>query len=100
MYYQEPRAPTSKDLELIELATHLVRIAIERDRAQEALRASEQVARSHVEVMMRSLDVLATESAPRSSSAKCYEQSGSTCRRFVWCSFCVIPRMTQCGCAW
>jgi signal transduction histidine kinase len=64
MYYQEPRTPTSKDLELIELATHLVRVAIERDRAQEALRASERVARSHVEVMMRSLDVLATESAP------------------------------------
>ena len=37
---------------------------LERDRAQEALRASERVARSHVEVMMRSLDVLATESAP------------------------------------
>ena len=64
MYYREARAPTSKDLELIELATHLVRVAIERDRAQEALRASERVARSHVEVMMRSLDVLATESAP------------------------------------
>ena len=64
MYYEEPRAPTSQDLELIELATHLVRIAIERDRAEDALRASERVARSHVEVMMRSLDVLATESAP------------------------------------
>jgi signal transduction histidine kinase/DNA-binding response OmpR family regulator len=36
----------------------------ERKRAQEALRASEQLARSHVEVMMRSLDVLATEAAP------------------------------------
>src|SRR5215475_7989660 len=64
MYYREPRSPTLQDLELIELATHLVRVAIERDRAQEALRASERVARSHVEVMMRSLDVLATESAP------------------------------------
>jgi PAS domain S-box-containing protein len=64
MYYREPRSPTSRDLELIELATHLTRVAIERDRAQEALRASERVARSHVEVMMRSLDVLATESAP------------------------------------
>jgi PAS domain S-box-containing protein len=64
MYYRETRAPTSKDLALIELATHLVRVAIERDRAHEALRASERVARSHVEVMMRSLDVLATESAP------------------------------------
>ena len=36
----------------------------ERKRAEEALRASEQLARSHVEVMMRSLDVLATEAAP------------------------------------
>jgi PAS domain S-box-containing protein len=64
MYYREPRSPTLPDLELIELATHLVRIAIERDHAQEALRKSEQLARSHVDVMMRSLDVLATEAAP------------------------------------
>ena len=64
MYYREPRSPTSQDLGLIELATHLVRIAVERDRAEEALRTSEQLARSHVEVMMRSLDVLATEAAP------------------------------------
>ena len=53
-----------KTWSLIELATHLTRIAIERDRAEEALRTSEQLARSHVEVMMRSLDVLATEAAP------------------------------------
>ena len=64
MYYRKPRAPDSQDLELIELTTHLVRVAIERDRAEQALRTSEQLARSHVEVMMRSLDVLATESAP------------------------------------
>jgi PAS domain S-box-containing protein len=64
MYYREPRSPTSQDLEMIELATHLTRVAIERDRAEHALRASEQLARSHVDVMMRSLDVLATEAAP------------------------------------
>ncbi len=64
MSHREPRSPTSEDLELIELATHLVRIGIERDRAEEALRASEQLARSHVDLMMRSLDVLATEAAP------------------------------------
>ncbi|PYK28034.1 MAG: hypothetical protein DME59_03290 [Verrucomicrobia bacterium] len=64
MYYREPRSPTSQDMELIELATHLARVAIERDRAEHALRASEQLARSHVDVMMRSLDVLATEAAP------------------------------------
>lgn len=64
IYNREPRAPGSQDLELIDLATHLVRVAIERDRAEEALRSSEQLARSHVDVMMRSLDVLATEAAP------------------------------------
>jgi PAS domain S-box-containing protein len=64
MYYREPRSPNSQDLELIELATHLVRVAIERDRAQEALRASEQLARGQVEALTYSLDVLATAPAP------------------------------------
>jgi PAS domain S-box-containing protein len=41
MYYRETRIPSPQDLELIDLATHLVRVAIERDRAQGALRRSE-----------------------------------------------------------
>ena len=64
MSYREPRTPTSQDLELIELATHLVRVAIGHDHAQEALRASEQVARGQVEALTYSLDVLATAPAP------------------------------------
>jgi PAS domain S-box-containing protein len=64
MYYREPRSPTSQDLELIDLATHLARIAIERDRAEEALRASERLARGQVEALTYSLDVLATAPAP------------------------------------
>ncbi|PYK12343.1 MAG: hypothetical protein DME65_04280 [Verrucomicrobia bacterium] len=64
MYYRETRSPNSQDLELIDLATHLVRIAIERDRAEGALRASEQVARGQVEALTYSLDVLATAPAP------------------------------------
>ena len=64
MYYRETRSPTSEDLELLELATHLTRVAIERDRAEEALRASEQVARGQVEALTYSLDVLATAPAP------------------------------------
>ena len=64
MYYRERRTPTSQDLELIELATHLVRVAIERDRAEEALRASERVVRGQVEALTYSLDVLATAPAP------------------------------------
>src|SRR2546427_1386778 len=64
MYYRETRSPNSRDLELIELATHLVRLAIERDRAGEALRASEQVARGQVEALTYSLAVLAPAPAP------------------------------------
>src|SRR5437762_1393864 len=64
MYYRETRSPNSRDLELIDLATDLVRIAIERDRAQDALRASEQLARGQVEALTYSLDVLATAPAP------------------------------------
>src|SRR5438128_11888425 len=64
MYYRETRSPNSQDLELIELATYLVRVAIERDRAEKAVRASEQVARGQVEALTYSLDVLATAPAP------------------------------------
>src|SRR6266496_1785022 len=64
MYYRERRTPTFQDLELIEIATHLVRVAIERDRTKEALRASEQVVRGQVEALTYSLDVLATAPAP------------------------------------
>jgi signal transduction histidine kinase len=64
MYYREQRSPTSQDLELIDLATHLVQVAIERDRAAAALRASERVARGQVEALTYSLDVLATAPAP------------------------------------
>jgi PAS domain S-box-containing protein len=64
MYYRETRSPNSQDLGLIELATHLVQVAIERDRAEKAVRASEQVARGQVEALTYSLDVLATAPAP------------------------------------
>ena len=64
MYYRQARIPNSDDIELLELATHVVRVAIERDRAEEALRAAERVARGQVEALTYSLDVLATAPAP------------------------------------
>ena len=42
MYYGEPRAPEPADLRLIEFATHLAGIGIERKQAEEALHRSEQ----------------------------------------------------------
>ena len=38
IYYQEPRSPLATDLELIKQVTHLASVAIEHDRAAEALR--------------------------------------------------------------
>ena len=66
-----------QDLGVIDLATDLVRIAIERDRSEGALRASEQVARGQVEALTYSLDVLATAPAPEGSLDKCWAQLGA-----------------------
>jgi PAS domain S-box-containing protein len=42
IYSREPRSPTSDDLGLIEKATYLARVAIERDRAKADLQTSEE----------------------------------------------------------
>jgi PAS domain S-box-containing protein len=64
IYYREPRTPTPQQLEIIEQITHLTSIALERKRAEDALRASEQVARGQVEALAQSLDILATAPPP------------------------------------
>lgn len=42
IYYREPRMPTANEMELIDRATHIVSIAIERKQAEEALRESSE----------------------------------------------------------
>src|SRR6185369_11196502 len=64
LYSREPGSPTRAQLNLIEQMTHLAAVAIERERAAEALRASEKLARGQVEALKRALDALATESDP------------------------------------
>ena len=64
MYYREPRSPAPRHQDVIEQITHLASIAIQRKRAEEALRGSEQLARGQVEALTYSLDVLATAPAP------------------------------------
>jgi PAS domain S-box-containing protein len=49
MYYRQPRAPTEGELRAIEMGAHLVGVAIEHNRAQEALRESEEKFRGIVE---------------------------------------------------
>jgi signal transduction histidine kinase len=64
LYYDAPRTPTPLHQRLIHQFTDIASIAIERTRAEEALRASEQVARGQVEALVESLDVLSTAPAP------------------------------------
>src|SRR5271157_5293938 len=49
VYYREPRAPDAQHLQLIAHATHLVALAIERDRDRTQLRAAEDRYRTLVE---------------------------------------------------
>src|SRR5690606_3806770 len=42
MYYREPRSPTEAELQMIATGAHLVRVALQRKRADEALRESER----------------------------------------------------------
>jgi PAS domain S-box-containing protein len=49
MYYQQPRRPTSKELDLIKQVTHLASVAIEHDRAVQDLRRSRDELESRVQ---------------------------------------------------
>jgi len=49
MYYRQPRAPIDAELRAIEMGAHLVGVAIEHNRAEEALRESEAKFRGIVE---------------------------------------------------
>ena len=52
LYFREPRPPFDADLRVVELAVSIARLAIERERAREALRESE---RKRVDVLARML---------------------------------------------
>src|SRR5438876_2990505 len=64
MYYREPRSPSPLEQDTIKHITHLAGIAVQRKLAEQALRASEQVARGQVEALAQSLDVLTTAPEP------------------------------------
>ncbi|HVM49012.1 MAG TPA: GAF domain-containing protein [Candidatus Acidoferrum sp.] len=64
LYSREPREPSREQWYLIEQMTHLAAVAIEREHAAAALRASAQLARGQAEALSHTLDALAKESAP------------------------------------
>lgn len=64
LYSREPGNPTAEERNIIEQMTHLAAVAIERERAGEAVLASAQLARGQAEALSRALDAIAMESAP------------------------------------
>lgn len=63
-YARTPSTPTAYQLHLIDQLTAIASIAIERERAAEALRAAEHVARGQVEALASSLAALSQEPEP------------------------------------
>src|SRR5207248_4623651 len=61
IYDRETRSPNSHDLEVMEKATHLVRVAIERDRAEAALRTSEEKYRDLINASPDAISVVDAE---------------------------------------
>src|SRR5436309_8782680 len=58
--YSRPRAPTSRDLQLIEAAGHIARIAIERHRSQEALTTALEAIKDSETNLRRVIDTIPT----------------------------------------
>jgi signal transduction histidine kinase len=68
------------EVKVSERTAELQREVAERRRAEEAAQNAAQVARSHIEVMMRSLDVLAAEAAPEKLVAEILRTIGQHLR--------------------
>ena len=63
IHWFKPQSPTSVHFRLIGSMTHLASVAIERQHSQEAIRASERLARGQAETLTRTLDQMARESS-------------------------------------
>jgi signal transduction histidine kinase len=62
VYYREPRAPTAAELEEVKQAAYRASVAVERTRAEQALRESEEAARTFQE-QLKTLHRLSSELA-------------------------------------
>ena len=64
LYWKEPRSPTEQHQQIIKQLTHLTAVAIEREHAAEALRASEKLVRGQTEALTQAVEAMARESSP------------------------------------
>ena len=58
--YSQPRTPNGRDLELIEAAAHIARIAIERQRSQESLKSALETVRNSETRLRQVIDAIPT----------------------------------------
>ena len=63
IYWNEPRTPSPIHYHVIDQVTQLTSVAIERQRHQEAIRASEKFARGQADALTRTIDAISRESA-------------------------------------
>jgi PAS domain S-box-containing protein len=78
IYERETRSPNPHDLELIEKATYLARVAIERDRAEAALRTSKEKYRDLINASPDAICVLDADSKCVLVNPACVELAGRT----------------------
>ena len=64
IYWKTPRSPSPAHFRIITQITHLASVAIERERAAEALRGSEKLARGQADALTLVLHALARETDP------------------------------------
>ncbi len=76
--YSKPRAPNRRDLEFIEAAGHIARIAIERQRSQEKLREDERELRRITDAIPQTIVVLDEAGAPVYANQATLDYTGLT----------------------
>jgi formate hydrogenlyase transcriptional activator len=76
--YTSPRTPNHRDLEFIEAAGHIARIAIERQRSQEKLREDERELRRITDAIPQAIVVLDTSGAPLYANQATLDYTGLT----------------------
>jgi PAS domain S-box-containing protein len=89
IHWRTSQGPTSQHLRLIDSMTHLASVAIERQHSQEALRASEKVARGQADTLTRAMDEIARETsfdriAEHTLRALTDQFGAAGCSVFLW----------------
>jgi len=81
--YSKPRAPNRRDLEFIEAAGHIARIAIERQRSQEKLREDQRELRRITDAIPQTIVVLDPSGAPLYANQAVLDFTGQTAKDVV-----------------